>query len=187
MSEPSFKQMQEFFRQVEAGRATSANFQEYLKNPDRFVETIGGDACGDVYSLVVDYSKSLSEMIAAGKYDWVNDDITAKHFPVMGNGQAEIVPQLVHFNRSISSDTAIAELNSRGLRPATLPELLAFGAKYPELQRQFPIVALGSVWVRLSGSRCVACLHGVGVERDLGPSWCGDGWHDGCRFLAVPK
>lgn len=57
----------------------------------------------------------------------------------------EIEFELVHINKDVSTDTALAELERRELRPALYEGLLAFAAKYPELQKQFPIVALGSV------------------------------------------
>jgi hypothetical protein len=37
--------------------------------------------------IAVDYGMSLRDMIAAGKYDWVNPSITAERFPVEGTGK----------------------------------------------------------------------------------------------------
>lgn len=144
---------------------------------------------GPIYSVTINYDLSFPGMITAGHYDWVNSDITEKHFPVKGEGTTkEVTIELVHFNRAMgSSDEVIRELDKRGLRPATIEELLAFGAKYPELQRQFPIVALGSIWRRL-GRRYVPCLWGNSSERNLSlPFWFGYRWSDYCRFLALRK
>ena len=74
-----------------------------------------------------------------------------------------------------------------GLRPANLPELLAFGAKYPKKQREFPIVALGSVWRYWCGSRSVACLWSVGSLRFLFLYWLEFGGDAIYRFAAVRK
>lgn len=142
------------------------------------------------FKVTVDYSQSIAEMVAAGKYDWKNDDITEKHFPSpkLPAGfptKVELNLELIHFNRVISSDEALAELKKQGLRPATLRELLAFAVSYPEKQREFPIVALGSVWRRWDGSRCVPCLWGGSVGRYLGLGYFGDGWGGYDRFLAV--
>src|ERR1039458_7111616 len=137
--------------------------------------------------LTVDYSKTLEQMIADGKYDWKNSEIKAKNFPLNGQGTTAVNIELVHFNRNIESDTALAELDKMGLRPATLPELLAFGAKYPDKQREFPIVALGSVWRSLNGDRYVACLCCDGSKRFLRLFWLEDGWAAFCRFAAVRK
>lgn len=139
------------------------------------------------FSLVLDYSKSVEQMLADGGYDYKNSSITDGHFPRKAKGSVTITPELVHFDRFISSDDALKELSKRGLRPATMAELLAFGSKYPDLQRQFPIVALGSVWTVRSGCRGVGYLCGGASGRDVGLCWFDGGWGADCRFLAVRK
>ena len=136
--------------------------------------------------ISVNYGRSLDEMKKAGNYDWMNDDITAERFPIKGEGIKELVPELIHFNRSISSDNALADLDKMGLRPATIEELLALGETFPEMQRKFPIIALGSVG-EVSGRRSVPCLDEGGSERGLYLRWFGYDWYAGCRFLAVRK
>ena len=156
---------------------------------DKFVDLVAeaDGKTGSSFKVTVDYSKTLEQMIADGKYDWKNSDIKAKNFPLNGQGTTAVNIELVHFNRNIESDTALAELDKMGLRPATLPELLAFGAKYPDKQREFPIVALGSVWRSLNGDRYVACLCCDGSKRFLRLFWLEDGWAAFCRFAAVRK
>ena len=88
------------------------------------------------------------------------------------------------------------------LRSATLPELLAFGAQYPELQRRVQrIIALGSEWRSEEGGVYFPILSGDDRYRDLGVIPItyiagGDGvistsnggrWHPVYRFLAVRK
>jgi len=138
------------------------------------------------HPVAVDYRQSLRAMIAAGRYDWANSDITEKHFSVKP-GPAEIVIELVHFDHVMSSDGALSELDRKGLRPATLPELLAFGAKYKERQREFPIVALGSVWRSWSDDRLVPYLSSCAGGRDLGLGWLAGRWVERYRFAAVRK
>ncbi len=152
-------------------------------------ESVQAIAMGSQFNLSVDYSRTLAEMINAGNYDWADSAITAKDFPLPAelSGQKTAVSKLFHFNRDISSDKAIAEMGKAGYRPATLSELLALGAKYPELQRQFPIIALSSVWHGAFGGRRVPYL-GVGdYERGLGLDWFGRDWAARCRFLGVRK
>lgn len=135
--------------------------------------------------FTLDYSMSLQEMIAAGQYDWVNPDITAKRFPLTGKGTHDLVGKLIHLNRPVSSEEVVAELDKMGLRPATIEELLAFGAA-PDLQRNFPVLALGSSCLVDSGRR-VACLSRDGAERGLDLYWWSGRWNDDYRFLAVRK
>lgn len=141
----------------------------------------------DVFLVLVDYCRSLEDMIAAGKYNDVNSDINAKHFPVAKHGKENVAVELVHFDRSIGSGDALLELDKMGFRPATLPELLAFGEKYPDVQLQFPIVALGSVWRGLRGPRRVASLWGDAGRRDLRLDWFENDWNAYCRFAVVRK
>lgn len=138
------------------------------------------------YPITVDYTKSLAEMVGAGKYGYVDEDITSQSFPITGTGivDAEII--LVHFDCCIESDGAVRELNEMGLKPALIEYLLALGAKHPDLQREYPIVALGSVWVRRHDHRYVSYLVGSSRRRDLHLRWTRYDWRDYCRFLAVP-
>lgn len=125
-------------------------------------------------------------------FDWVYDGYKGIEFkPIdvckdVSTESREIEFELVHLNEDVSTDKALAELDKQGLRPALYQELLAFAAKYPELQKQFPIVALGSV-CRRSGHLYSPYVDWRGVERDLYFRWIGHGWHDDCRFLAVRK
>jgi len=127
---------------------------------------------------------TLKSLIEAGRYDWVNTDITEDNFPMPEGFTLGTEPKLFHFNRSISSEKAIEEMVRDGYRPATIFDLLGFGAKNPELQRQFPIVAFGSV-AQSGGHRGVACLGGGGAGRRLDLSWVVINWPGSSRFLAV--
>ena len=117
------------------------------------------------YHLVVDYAQSIQQMIASGRYDWVNSDIE-KNFSVKGNGRIELDTELIHFNRFIGSDEVLKELDRLGYRAATAEELLAFGAAYSEKQYEFPIVALGYCTAR---GRQPACALSLGRQVEAGP------------------
>ncbi len=143
------------------------------------------------YKVLVGYGQTLQQMIANGKYDYANSDITSGNFPITapptGGGKQEVVVELVHFGRDMASDAVLKEFEARGLRAATLPELLAFGATYPEKQREFPVVALGSVWQNRYGCRSVPYLIGSGSGRGLGLYWDDFRWRVRYRFAAVRK
>ncbi|MEK7653189.1 MAG: hypothetical protein AAB358_01780 [Patescibacteria group bacterium] len=140
------------------------------------------------YNLVIDYTQSLADIITAGKYDRENPDITAEHFPITGTGKQEVTVELLHFNRHFNNgDEVLAEIDKLGYRPAKIEELLALGAAQPELQRQFPIGALGSTWRSAVGGRRFACLDGGSARRVLDLGWLGDDFYDFWRFAAVRK
>lgn len=139
------------------------------------------------YPVEIDYTDTFEQRLAAGRYDWKNSDITEKHFPVKGEGKVKLDLELAHYAKSMSTEAVLAAIDAQGYRPATIEELLAFGAKYPELQREFPIIALGSVWRDLNGRRDVAFLCGGGHERYLGLGRVEGDWGGHCRFLVVRK
>jgi len=142
----------------------------------------------DDVKLTVDYTKTVEQAIADGNYDWKNSDVTAKNFPIspeMIGKKVDISGRLFHFDRNIGSENAIKKMDSDGCRPATLMELLALGATHPELQKQFPIIALGSVWRTFIGFRQVPYLDVNDDDRELDLSYFGDDWWACCRFLGV--
>ncbi|MFA6365345.1 MAG: hypothetical protein WCW78_03015 [Candidatus Paceibacterota bacterium] len=132
-------------------------------------------------------SLSFSDRIALGKYDWVNSDITEKNFPMTVEKDYDVEYKIFHFNRSISSESAIAEMEKEGYRAGNLAELLKLGKVKPELQRQFPIVALGSVWRVANGGCRVPILCCDVSKRELGLYWFEGCWNDDYRFLAARK
>ncbi len=138
--------------------------------------------------LEVDYSQDLEAMIAAGNYNYRNPDITAKRFPIFGKGVKKFEAKLVHPNRDISSDAAEGQImaidSEKSWHPAKIEHLLSFGKQFPEEQRKYPIVGLGSV-AEVSGDRRVPCLDGGGSERYLYLLWRDYDWGAVFRFLAV--
>ena len=146
--------------------------------------------------------KSIKDAIKKVKYDWVYDYIlkgeeNQKLVKQLEKASVskEVETELVHFNKSISTENALKELDRMGMRPATEVELLAFGVEYPEEQRKYPIVALpsqeqinnDSVFRDEGGIRCALCLFRHGAERRLDLVWLEGAWHGRWRFLAVRK
>ena len=127
---------------------------------------------------------SLSELIVMGGYDWVNSDIKAENFPIDKSFNPDEETRLFHFNREMSSEQVKKEMDKEGWKPATIWHLLMLGIKNPELQKQFPIIALVSVWRDL-----VPYLGWSGIDRkrDLSLLRFDDRWLGDCRFLAVRK
>lgn len=135
--------------------------------------------------VTFDYNTSLAELVAAGNYDYVSPDITEEHFPV-GQGQPDIETFLVHFHRAMSSENVVSEMQHHDLRPATMPELLAFGAQYPNSQDEFPILALGSMWEDSNGYRRAGRIFWHPNDRRLDLGWDDDSeWNQLYHFLAI--
>ncbi len=146
----------------------------------------------ETYLATVRYDRSLGEMLRSGEFNWVNDELKPENFPVNGQGVAEVEielvppPFLVDVQSIIDSDQAIRELESRGLRPATLPELLTLGAQHRDLQLAYTLVALGSEWTTANGHRAVPALWGVAGVRVVELFGRGVlGWRKNIRFAGV--
>lgn len=172
-----------------------ARLQHLIENQGELKEMLlwmfsKDDDPSSLYPIAVDYGMRVEEAIELGKYDWVNKSITQGHFPTEGKGKAKLKMELVHFERytPVPYKKATEELDRMGYRPAELMELLAFGEKYPDVQREFPIVALASVWRDSDGNRLVPYLYGGdGSRRILSLDWIEFGWYKPCRFAAVRK
>ncbi len=151
------------------------------------------EVTSETYKVVVDYFLDMPEAIAAGEYDNTNPDITDEHFPPYSIPQDyepfEVEIHLVHFGREVTTAEVMAELDRLGLAPATLPELLALGAAFPDLQRKSWIAALGSRWSSPGGSVHRPLLSGDDGGRELSLYWDDpdDGWGADYRFAAVRK
>jgi hypothetical protein len=141
----------------------------------------------EVFPVTVDYDLPVDEASRAGDYQAVNADITGKNFSWTRTGKAEVEIVLVRFDHRMSSLDVISELDQEGLRAADLPEFLAFGAMYPEVQRKFSVAGLGSVWKDKKGYLNVPCLYTASEGRYLDLHWWDDGWYSYTRFAALRK
>lgn len=143
------------------------------------------------YAITVNYKLTVEQMVVAlGCDGYVNTNIDTQNFgeevAAKKDAKEYLNVVLFHLGREATSQEVRDEMEKRGLRPATLAELLAFGAQHPEKQREFPIAALGSDCV-LYGGRRVAYLWGDASKRDLFLYCLGGGWRAAWRFLAVRK
>ena len=180
MAKPSFEQTEEFYRQVATGRINDKNYQKFLENPD---SVLGHQ----IYEVLVDCRKSLAKMIEQCKLDWVNDDITAEHFPIQGKGRKRVKLELYRFDETVTGEEAPKRLDEAGYRAAAIEELLAFGKKFPDKQREFPIVALASSWRGSDGDLDVPYLDEFADGRDLYLRWLEGDFGPRYRFLVVGK
>jgi hypothetical protein len=139
------------------------------------------------FAVTVDYGTPLDQMIAAGNYGYVNPNITSQNFPITGTGVVETEIILAHFDRDIESDDAVRKLREMRLEPAGIEHATAFGTKYPDVQREYPIVFLRSVWSFAGGGRGVPCLDDWRAERVLVLGGWGGGWRGVYRFAAVRR
>lgn len=152
------------------------------------------DLIGGADVLVVDYSRNLEQMIAAGRYggdgdNW-NRDITFKRFPIVGSGIAHLEFAIFDFGRAISSDDAVEAIRAydktNPWEPAKTEHTLAYGASYTGGQKKNPIIGLGSS-ATVDGDICVLRLRlrVSGRDHRLGLDKRNVIWTAQCGFLAI--
>lgn len=140
--------------------------------------------------IVVDYDLSLFIAMQEGDYQYGLP--RSCKFDNSYSGCSSVEVQIFDFEGEFLRASAILEiLESAGLRPAELRELLALGAQYPEKQREGPIVALSA-----NDEGEVAYLAEILDEREVNSCFSGldednprarFDWPPQFRFLAVPK
>lgn len=140
---------------------------------------------------IVDKMPSFAELekeFGEGNVSSIFDDRLFKYHPSCKDIEHRETEEMIlkQFDRNISSEDAIAEMEKEGYRPATHLELYAFAKANPELQRQFWIIALGSSALR-GDYPFVAMLCGDFSRRILDDCWFDRGWVAGERFLFVKK
>ena len=138
------------------------------------------------FNLIIDYRKSLEEMIVAGRYKHWDSNINITNFPVIK--PFEVVDDVVSVKAKILElsgsefffEKEIQRIYKNGYRPANLAELLALGATHPHFQYQERISCIGSIWykkdklinllvdpLRLEGDSIITCLEISDLERVL--------------------
>ncbi len=113
--------------------------------------------------LTVDYSRSLSEMVAAGKYNRTDGELYPEEDSAELIGIIDTEILLVQFKKDMTPvgirPTEIErEFSMIGFRAANLHELLAIGEAHPGLQLIQPIIAYGTLVMNTDSHRCVPFL-----------------------------
>jgi len=188
------RQQSDWFRRVREGslnpETVSRLVQEIIDEGQEAEMNVLPAQAG--YLITVQYrgGKTISSLLRAGEYDWTNENLNDQNFsqtPMEREETEELEIELVHFDREMETDDILSGLEKRGLRPATPTELLTLGATHKDLQREFPIVALGQSWQDPDGDRGVVYLCRSGSDRDACLVWFEGGWDRDCRFAGVRK
>lgn len=115
-----------------------------------------------VFIVTVNYDLAHEAQLEQAKFDLItNHDNNlirkppTEHLFPLPTGTIEQQITLAHFNRQAKRDEIIAEMDKLNVRPVLSPEFLALVKTYPDLQRQFPLGGLGSVWVLSNRDRGV--------------------------------
>ncbi len=164
-------------REVLLGRAEIVPIEMVMKPVSQLVHN----------TFTVPLYLTLAERITAGKYDWTNPDIISERFPHNPTTVGDWEFDLISPNNSISSEKAKKEVEVDGWAAAEWEHVLTYGAAFPDEQKKFPIIALGSV-CEVGGRRYVLGLWYDGNGK-RGVRFCSvvEGFDPFYRFLRVRK
>lgn len=139
------------------------------------------------FTIFVDYNKSIEEMFSEGKYDKVPKDIKSKISSFEKQGVVETKVNLIKFGSCLFSREILDTFNQYNLRSANAPELLAFGAKYPHMQKYRPIVAINYLWQISLNNIVIDKAYGFKILRTIVAEKFNGKWPCHIKFLAACK
>ena len=164
MSKPTFDQMAEFFRQVEAGRVTRGNFQDYLRNPSGF-----GAGQGVVsYDQSIGLRALIERAVGLGNFGNISGDITQERFPLQGTSVRTVKLAVEPYRNGETSEQAAERLLVAGHKLANTGDLAGFLHDHPEeVEKWARVLAISedSRWTHPDGRVCVPCADVDGARR----------------------
>lgn len=141
-----------------------------------------------VFNLTVDYTKTFNQTIKKGKYGRTMPDTIKYTVPKELVGKKfNLTATLFVFNKKQRSTEIVTKIYKEGYRPAYFMELLSYGYQYPEMQKNFPIVALGTNIIDGNQNTRVPYLYVSYDDRALYMYVDDYPWLPECRFLAIKE
>lgn len=100
-----------------------------------------------ILTVIVDYTLSYREMIAAGAFAEVVGDGPMMNHPNRLHrdlGKVEVKMRIIQTSKPMSRDDISLLLHKQHLRLADIRETLALSAQFPEEHRERPVIGLGN-------------------------------------------
>jgi hypothetical protein len=140
-----------------------------------------------VFPIDVDHRLSLEDFVQRGAFDIVDPDIDTIRFdrePI--NKVVHQQVRLIDMNGGATTYEVLERLDELRVRPVSFVELLAFGEKYPEKQREVLVVSLDFMWFQGGGDMYVPYLWRKDGKRTLSLIWA-EHWCERARFAVIAK
>ncbi|MFA7049735.1 MAG: hypothetical protein WC164_01325 [Patescibacteria group bacterium] len=139
------------------------------------------------FSLPINKEKSLSDLLRDGKYNLIGNRIDSMN---LEKTKKKIVELKIFDLRQLkprdsSSETICLTMKDQGFKASNFLELLHLGAIYPDLQRRFPIVALGSICIAAQGRIGVPYLTIRDYQRMISLNFFNYSWKPQYKFLGT--
>ena len=145
----------------------------------------------EILRFTTDYSKTVEELISCGGYGNCTEKIITANFPIpaeMTGKKIKVVAKLISPKQDMETKAIYHEINRLGLRMLSIMDLLSLGYKYPELQREFVIAALGSICQDINSRPITPILFQIGGCRCLYSTHADVIWKaNSTCFLCAPQ
>jgi hypothetical protein len=135
------------------------------------------------YRITIGDGRSTEALVAAGDYGYAHSCVISDNFPVRRPDielEREVV--LLEFAQSVTSEDAVAGAMRLGLERPIYEDALAFGAAFPAVQIERPVVFLHDPWFGFFGRRDVISLWCNAGRRELGLEAFEGPWSTDWRF-----
>ena len=119
-------------------------------------------------------TNNFEELIRLGNYSKIDNKIIKENFVFPELTKNKVNLEIMDYNKSTTLKAMQEErqkLESQGFRGANIYEILTFGIQYPEVQREFPILAMKAETNRVMGYKGILSLQQTNGERHLDIIW----------------
>lgn len=137
--------------------------------------------------IFMDPAKTHEQLIVEGNYNFVHESVSSRNFPqknILIRENVMLMIRLFLFQNETSSLEAEMIIKSNGCQSANLDTLILFGNKYPNMQRNFLLTALGSVWFETDYRYC-PILKSINGQRQIDLMWFDGGWLAKTVFIGI--
>lgn len=133
--------------------------------------------------------QAFAYKIRAGKFIYVDSNITPENFPIEARDRQGVEVKLIHIGNDIKPDDAKVWIDELGCRPAKIWEAVSFCAAHPATREWafHPVMALGSIWQDPYGRRYFPFVAELTSGRELRLSSCSGELNKYCYFAVVNK
>jgi hypothetical protein len=98
-----------------------------------------------IFHLLDNGKRTTEDLIKAGKYDDIDDDINGKNFPIRSRKRTDIIIELIYTSPD-SFVEANAEAEKRGLKHPRYEDALLFGEQFPNAYKWKEIIFQHKEW-----------------------------------------
>jgi hypothetical protein len=145
------------------------------------------DSTGNRFQDTMEYSRTVAELVETGKYDRIDHGIFEPDDydnPPEAVASLEVEEVVFHLSGESSFADIVERMRQAGLRQVSRKEILNFGWRHPDVQRGFPLVALGC-HIQIKDSVYGICLRGDNTSRAIGLCNRDQKWPACYRILGI--